>query len=156
MQNSQLLNTLLVSIAETYRSLVESITEEARRAAQNNETKTIFINESQPGLSDLGAMDGSFGAPSLRVSLTPQQWEAMVKNAVKDDIFGTANSTSGSFAGLLQAMEDRQIGWHSGLLGTCIRDDHHHAHRHSTDKEPMCVMLVRHTKAIIDRLELSP
>ncbi|KAH6894583.1 hypothetical protein B0T10DRAFT_456813 [Thelonectria olida] len=151
MQNSQLLNTLLVSIAETYRTLVESITEEARRAAQNNETKTLFINESQPGV-----IDGSFATPSLHVNLTPKQWELVVKSAVKDDIFGTSNSTLGSFANLLQAMEDRQIGWHSGLLGSCIRDDHHHAHRHSTDKEPMCVMLVRHTKAIINRLELNP
>lgn len=154
MQNSQLLNTLLVSIAETYRALVESITVEAQRALQNNELKTLFINESQPNLSELGTMDRNFGTPSLHVSLAPQQWESIAKSAVKDDIFGTPNNTLGSFSALLQAMEDRQIGWHSGTLPACMRNDHHNAHRLSADKEPVCVMFVRHTKGIIDRLEL--
>ncbi|KAI5464965.1 hypothetical protein BGZ63DRAFT_421952 [Mariannaea sp. PMI_226] len=155
MQNSQLLNTLLVSMAETYRRLVQSIEEEAKRAASNDETKPLLISETQPGLLDLGSADGNFSSPSLRVTLAPHQWEAMAKSAVRQEIFGSADANLASFSRLLQLMEERQLGWHSGALPSCVNLQHqHHNHRQSTDREPMCVTMVRHTKSLIDRLDL--
>lgn len=158
MQNSQLLNTLLVSIAATYRRLVESVEEEAQRAAGNNETKALLISEeSHAGLPDFGSAEGNYSSPCLRVTLTPQQWEAMAKSAVRQEIFGSAdaNLDTVTFAGLLQLMEDRQMGWHSGALPSCVNLHRHHNHSHSASKEPHCVTMVRHTKSIIDGLQLE-
>ncbi|KAL6414479.1 hypothetical protein AUP68_01008 [Ilyonectria robusta] len=154
MQNSQLLNTLLVSIAETYRRLVTFIEEEAQRATNNNESKTFFISETQPGNPEMEMRDGSYIPPSFPLSLSPEKWKLLAKEAVKADVFGSPHSTFTSFANLLQLMEDRQLGWHSGALPSCISVGHH-LHHHAPDKEPMCVMLVRHTKSLINQLSLG-
>ncbi|KAH7143716.1 hypothetical protein EDB81DRAFT_503101 [Dactylonectria macrodidyma] len=154
MQNSQLLNTLLVSIAETYRRLIEFIEEEAQRATDNNESKTFFISETQPGNPDLEMRDGSYIPPSFALSLSPAKWESLAKEAIKVDVFGSPHSSLTSFLDVLQLMEERQLGWHSGALPSCVRvgvNHHHHPH----NKEPTCVMMVRHTKAIVNGFSLN-
>ncbi|KAH7159714.1 hypothetical protein B0J13DRAFT_111455 [Dactylonectria estremocensis] len=154
MQNSQLLNTLLVSIAETYRRLIEFIEQEAERATSNNESKVFFISETQPGDPGMEMRDGSHIPPSFSLALNPARWESLVKEAVKADVFGSPHSSLTSFSDVLQLMEERQLGWHSGALPSCVRVGVNH-HNHPPDKEPTCVMMVRHTKAIINGFSLD-
>ncbi|KAJ4162874.1 hypothetical protein NW754_014292 [Fusarium falciforme] len=47
MQNAQLLNTLIISIAEGYKKIVKSVEDEAQRAQEGNESKLLFIGDGE-------------------------------------------------------------------------------------------------------------
>jgi hypothetical protein len=138
MQNAQLLNTLILSLAEAYQGIVSAIDTEAQRA----ESKTVWFGDVEPG-SESG---------SLTLTLSPAEWRKFSKRAVKAEIYGVPHSSSTSFFGVLQAMEDRQIGWHASMPPLNFRCQAPGVPHHG---EPVCVMLVRQARGIITRLPLD-
>ncbi|CAM1503252.1 Fc.00g080280.m01.CDS01 [Cosmosporella sp. VM-42] len=148
MQNAQLLNTLILSIAESYQRMVKFIDDEVVRAERTNEQKTLWFGEPQTGLSP----ENGPGAPSFTLSLSPSEWRTLTKKAVKGEIYGDATLSSASFMSMLQLMEARQLKWHSDGPPVNL---HCKAPGEEHDGEPMCVMLVRQARGVVSRLPLD-
>ncbi|KAL6912796.1 hypothetical protein FSHL1_010479 [Fusarium sambucinum] len=138
MQNAQLLNTLIVSLAEGYKKIVKFVEDETTRAQEANEAKSLLISEGQPDTM------------GFHLSLDPEDWQNIANKAIKAELFGTKHSTA-SFVEMLQLMEDRQNAWHSGHthvppgIGTRMSHQMH-------EKEPHCVSVVKHTRDMICHL----
>ncbi|KAM0435836.1 hypothetical protein ACHAPT_002727 [Fusarium lateritium] len=149
MQNAQLLNTLIISIAEGYKKIVKSVEDETQRAQEGNESKILFISEGEK--YEQSSQNGNTHGPGFPLSLDPLDWQSIAKKAIKAELFGTTHSISPSFTTMLQLMEDRQQGWHSGSLpvskGIACRLPHQ-----MQDKEPHCVSLVKHTRGMVSQL----
>ncbi|KAF7561908.1 hypothetical protein G7046_g2208 [Stylonectria norvegica] len=149
MQNAQVLNTLIMSTAEAYQRVFQSVEAEARRAESLNETKALWFGETQATDSALGVEDRAHGPLSFALSLSPSEWQQLAKKAMKSEIIGAAHSSSTPFLTMLQLLEDRQLKWHSGISPASVRC---HAHNHVGDKEPMCVLLVRQAREMVTQL----
>jgi hypothetical protein len=138
MQNAQLLNTLIVSLAEGYKKIVKFVEHETIRAQEANEDKSLVIAEGQQ--PDM---------PGFQMNLDPEDWQSIANKAIKAELFGMKQTTS--FVGMLQLMEDRQNAWHSGHthvapgIGTRMPHQMH-------EKEPHCVSVVKHTRDMICHL----
>lgn len=152
MQNAQLLSTLIISIAEGYKKIVKSVEDETQRAQEGDESKLLFIadGEKHEQASQNGS-NASYGQSGFPLSLDPLDWQNIAKRAIKAELFGAKHSISPSFMTMLQLMEDRQQGWHSGSLpvtsGIACRLPHQ-----MKDKEPHCVSLVKHTRGMVSQL----
>ncbi|KAF4980008.1 hypothetical protein FZEAL_3870 [Fusarium zealandicum] len=116
MQNAQLLNTLIISVAEGYKKIVKSVEDETRRAQETNEAKLLFVSDGEKHDPIPQNGNASFDPLGLSLSLDPLDWQNIAKRAIKAEIFGSSYSIPTSFNGMLQLMEDRQQGWHSGRL----------------------------------------
>lgn len=147
MQNAQLLNTLIISLAEGYKKIVKFVEEETIRSQEASETKSLFITEGQ----SLNATLRGDSALGFQMSLDPEDWQNVANKAIKAELFGTKYSTTTSFVAMLQSMENRQNAWHSGHshvppgIGTRLPHQMH-------DKEPHCVSVVKHTRDMISHL----
>ncbi|SPJ88028.1 uncharacterized protein FTOL_12497 [Fusarium torulosum] len=86
MQNSQLLNTLLISLAEGYKKIVQFVEDETRRSEEAHEAKLLFLTEG-PKLEMQPQGDSSLG---LSLSLDPQDWKSIANKTIKGELFGTA------------------------------------------------------------------
>lgn len=145
MQNAQLLNALICSLAEEVRKIVMTIEDETHRA-KHDEKKHIIINDGETQKHEGSESDG------FSVSLDFSEWEMLAKKAVKGAIFGPCSGDSTTFMDMLQLMEERQQLWHSGHvpllpgIGTRMA--------HQKDKDPHCVSLVKHTRGIVSELLL--
>ncbi|KAJ4265098.1 hypothetical protein NW762_005344 [Fusarium torreyae] len=152
MQNAQLLNTLIISIADGYKKIVKSVEDETKRAQEANESKLLYITE---GVKlDTTSQNAGLDPMVFPLSLQPADWQNISNKAIKAELFGTAHSTAMSFITMLQLMEDRQHMWHSGQahvppgIGTRLPHQMH-------EKEPHCVSVVKHTKDMISHLLLD-
>ncbi|KAK4547284.1 hypothetical protein LTR36_000939 [Oleoguttula mirabilis] len=133
LQNTHLLGTLLVSIAERFGTLVAAITAEARRADAADEMKRFRLADLDPGGgggSASGASHpratgtGGLGcAAAFSIELSPVEWRGMAKKVVRAEVHGPASSddddggeTCGPpyFTDLTRRMRERQERWHSG------------------------------------------
>ncbi|KAJ4033018.1 hypothetical protein NW758_15326 [Fusarium oxysporum] len=146
MQNAQLLNTLIISLAEGYKKIVKSVEDETKRAQDARESKELYISEGQkleaPSQND---------ALGFSLSLDPRDWKSIANKAIKSELFGTSHSSSMSFVAMLQLMEDRQNLWHSGTSHVPPGIGHRLAHQ-MHDKDPHCVSVVKHTRDMISHL----
>ena len=108
-QNTQLLGTLLVSIAERYSKVVQSITTECERAERGCEIKTFQV-------ADVGAFS---------IDLSPSEWRWLCKKVVRAEIYGPVPSEANRpenpnivpcsatyLMALVERMQERQQGWH--------------------------------------------
>jgi hypothetical protein len=147
MQNAQLLNTLIISLAEGYKKIVKFVEDETIRAREASEAKSLLITEDQK----LDAPLHSDSTPGIKITLDPEDWQNIANKAIKAELFGTKYSTTTSFVAMLQLMEDRQNAWHSGHahvppgIGTRMTHQMH-------EKEPHCVSVVKHTRDMISHL----
>ncbi|RMJ13147.1 hypothetical protein CDV36_007195 [Fusarium kuroshium] len=151
MQNAQLLNTLIISIAEGYKKIVKSVEDETQRAQEGNESKLLFISDGEKYEQTSQNGNPSYGQSGFPLSLDPLDWQNIAKKAIKAELFGTKHSISPSFTTMLQHMEDRQQGWHSGSLPVTSGIGHRLPHQ-MKDKEPHCVSLVKHTRGMVSQL----
>ncbi|KAJ4120101.1 hypothetical protein NW768_010384 [Fusarium equiseti] len=144
MQNAQLLNTLIVSLAEGYKKIVKFVEEETIRAQEANEAKVLCVAENQN-------FEPSENTSGFQMSLEPEDWQIIANKAIKAEVFGTKYSSSTTFVAMLQLMEDRQNAWHSGHahippgIGNRMPHQMH-------EKEPHCVSVVKHTRDMISQL----
>lgn len=152
MQNAQVLNTLLVSIAEAYQRLVASIEKEAQEAESLNESKAMWFGEAYAENLNLNLDSEKDALPSFVLSLSPPEWQKLTKQAVKAELHGAPHSLSTPFLTALKFMEERQLNWHASPLKTNPTCQAPHI---SHGSEPLCVTLVRQARGIVSQLSLD-
>lgn len=120
LQNVQLLNALLMSLAERFSRVLNSITNEATSLEQHNASVSPPEQKSKlfrlADLSTPGHLHtGGLGcAAAFSLSFTPAEWRSMAKKVVRAEVYGFSDGTSccAYLLGLITAMEKRQDHWH--------------------------------------------
>lgn len=180
-QNTQLLGTLLISIAERFGKILQHITNEAIRADLAGETKKFRLADLNTPTSHLHA--GGLGClAAFSVNLSPDEWKNMCKKVVKAEVHGPGegNDCCPYFLGIVKKMEDRQDGWHKNPVpgdyprdgnGAPIEpkwrfDDRLHEDENGQvtsrrcgdskrKEEPMCLKMVSFAKRVVESLDWS-
>ena len=119
-QNVQLLNALLMSLAERFSRILTSISTEANSLEQHNASASPTEQKSKVfRLADLSTPGhlhtGGLGcAAAFSLSFTPTEWRNMAKKVVRAEVYGPTdgNECCPYFLGLVTAMEKRQDSWH--------------------------------------------
>ncbi|WPG99636.1 Hypothetical protein R9X50_00245400 [Acrodontium crateriforme] len=116
-QNTHLMGTLLVSIAERYGKVLESITAETARAEEAGEQKTFRFADLNTPSSHL-QMGGLGCSATFNIDLSPHEWNIIAKNVVRAEVHGPAGSNEccSYLVGLAKKMHERQIKWHASPL----------------------------------------
>lgn len=112
-QNTQLMGTLLMSIAERFSKILEHITSESLRASLAGEQKKFRLQDLNTSTSHLHA--GGLGClAAFSINLSPEEWRSMCKKVVRAEVQGPSegNECCCYFLGVIQQMEDRQEKWH--------------------------------------------
>ena len=122
LQNVQLLNALLMSLAERFSRILSSINAEANdlqvynsnvSSPQELKTKTFRMADlSTPGHLHSG---GPGCAAAFELSFTPAEWRSMAKKVVRAEVYGPADGSgecSPFLLGLITQMEERQERMH--------------------------------------------
>lgn len=120
LQNVQLLNALLMSLAERFSRVLTSITTEATSLEQHNASASPSEQKSKlfrlADLSTPGHLHtGGLGcAAAFSLSFTPAEWRSMAKKVVRAEVHGPSDGTNccAYLLGLITAMEKRQDQWH--------------------------------------------
>ena len=120
LQNVQLLNALLMSLAERFSRVLTSITNEATSLDQHNASASPSEQKSKVfRLADLSTPGhlhtGGLGcAAAFSLSFTPAEWRSMAKKVVRAEVYGPSDGTNccAYLLGLITAMEKRQDQWH--------------------------------------------
>ncbi|KAM0722929.1 hypothetical protein Q7P37_001127 [Cladosporium fusiforme] len=133
LQNVQLLNALLMSLADRFARVLNSISTEASALSDHNaslsdpsqhKTKSFRLADlSTPGHLHTG---GDHCAASFNLSFSPAEWRSMAKKVVRAEVYGPSdgNECCPYLLGLLARTEERQNRWHNGpnLLMDGLRD----------------------------------
>ncbi|EME49834.1 hypothetical protein DOTSEDRAFT_77016 [Dothistroma septosporum NZE10] len=112
-QNTQLLGTLLKSIAERFSKVLEHISCESIRATLAGETKKFRLADLNTRTSHLHA--GGLGCQAaFSVNLSPEEWRTMCKKVVRAEVYGPSdgNDCCPYLLGLAKHMEERQKRWY--------------------------------------------
>lgn len=113
-QNTHLVGTLIVSIAERFSKVLEAINRESARAAAANETKKFRLADLNTSTSHLHT--GGLGcAAAFSIDLLPAEWRSMAKKVVKAEVHGPSggNDCCVYFMSLPRQMTERQTRWHT-------------------------------------------
>ncbi|EMD00958.1 hypothetical protein BAUCODRAFT_118684 [Baudoinia panamericana UAMH 10762] len=118
-QNTQLLGTLLLSIAERYGKVLDSITAEAIRAETAGEGKRFRLADLNTPTSHLHA--GGLGcAAAFSIGLSPAEWRGMGKKVVRAEVYGPGECCP-HLVGVIERMERRQMRYHES--DECLPED---------------------------------
>jgi hypothetical protein len=160
LQNTGLLGTLLISIAERFSKVLESINVESERAATAGESKKFRLADLNNSTSHLhtGGLDC---AASFSLDLSPEEWRSMAKKVVRAEVHGPSdgNTCCPFFMQLTSQMEERQNRWHrlplpqdypkGGSKGTL------HRTVETKDGEHQCLKNVMFAKQLVDDFDWS-
>jgi hypothetical protein len=160
MQNVGLLGTLLISIAERFSKILESINKESERAAAADETKKFRVADLNSSASHLHT--GGLGcAASFSLDLSPEEWRKIAKKVVRAEVYGPTdgNTCCPYFTQLTAQMEERQNRWHKlplpkdypkgGNAATIFRTSE------TKDGEHQCLKNVVFAKQLVDGFDWS-
>ncbi|KAE8167717.1 hypothetical protein BDV40DRAFT_152664 [Aspergillus tamarii] len=147
-QNGTMLGVLCMCIAACYARALETIDTETKRASDANERKQLCISTSNPEAlhdpSSLGNVLSSFS-----VDIAASEWASIMRRTVKVEIFGSESSKENCFMSFIDALQERQRGWHqvppapdcpSTYRSLCDM----------TGPEPVCLVIVNEAKKLID------
>lgn len=120
LQNVQLLNALLMSLAERFSRVLNSISAEAAALEQHNATASPSEQKSKSfRMADLSTpghlhTGGTNCAAAFSLSFTPTEWRSMAKKVVRAEVHGPADGKECCpyLLGLIGTMEQRQDRWH--------------------------------------------
>jgi hypothetical protein len=130
-QNTQLIGTLLVTIAERFSKILEAISTEAGRAEEAGEAKKFRLADLNTSTGHLHT-NGIGCAAAFNINLDPGEWRSLAKKVVRAEVYGPgdgeladrrgwnmADSWVGEghercsfFLGLAEKMRRRQEYWH--------------------------------------------
>lgn len=145
MQNSLALCTLVVSISDSYETLLRSLNEDEECQDGTGKQKTIHIQ---------GGARQSLTIPTFKIALDHEEWRTLGKKAMRAEIYGDSSEASRNqcFSALIERLEKRQREWHTSPPGVGfppsfkVRDD---------EPKPPCLALVTAAKKSLERLKLS-
>ncbi|KAL8926996.1 MAG: hypothetical protein Q9208_002541 [Pyrenodesmia sp. 3 TL-2023] len=148
LQNLMLMNTLLLLVTHGYAELLTHIEERS----VHGERITYRVGDASPANAHLhtGTPDCPMG---FNVELESEEWAAVARKVVKQDVFGNAQSID-CLIGVVEELEQRQHIWH--LLrpfssdASCTREQPDDSHKH----DGFCLQLTGRIRAAIDALHL--
>ncbi len=137
-QNTQLIGTLIMSVAERYGKILTAISEEAERAGRERVEKKFRLADLNTSTGHLHT-NGIGCAAAFNLNLEAGEWRSLAKKVVRAEVYGTgeASGVSGAsygagggqgsaggrmgegheccpyFMGIVTQMENRQKYWHS-------------------------------------------
>ncbi|GAB7364388.1 hypothetical protein MBLNU230_g4931t1 [Neophaeotheca triangularis] len=153
-QNTQLLGTLLVTIAERFGKILDSITAEAARAESEGVSKKFRLAELSQHNSHLHT-GGWECAAGFNIDLSAGEWMVMAKKVVKAEVYGPSdgNDCCVSFVALIEQMQARQERWHSLLMPADSPKDRQGVPiggKHLAKEDHICLKLARYARRIVD------
>lgn len=112
-QNTQLLGTLIMSIAERFLKILEAINQESVRAEEAGEKKRFRLADLNTSTSHLHTA-GIGCAAAFSLNLEPAEWRGLAKKVVRAEVEGPSegNDCCAYLLGVVRAMETRQKFWH--------------------------------------------
>ncbi|KAL8992007.1 MAG: hypothetical protein Q9169_007453 [Polycauliona sp. 2 TL-2023] len=146
MQTSMLLMTLLRLVAHGYSSLVRDI------QAKAGEGRSITYRVGEMNFSNAHLHTGTLDCPmGFNLELGPEEWAAMAKKVLKQDIHGSSQNVD-CLMGVLDELEQRQQTWQVMDLpfsetDAAVRSRHTHP-------QNLSVQMVQHIRAVVKELEL--
>jgi hypothetical protein len=113
MQNIMHLTTLLTTITDSYRKLLQAIDAEAARVSEVGEKKKFRMGDSSPEKAHLhtGTLDCPMG---FFVNLDGKEWKMLARKVVEGDIAVASPDSHNqtTVLGLANMLEERQLRWH--------------------------------------------
>jgi hypothetical protein len=155
-QNSQLLGTLLHSMSERYGRVLKAIASDTTAAEQSGQTKTLQIGSLEATIPRHGNVGGIDLNEPLVLELPPLEWMKLAKRVVKAEIHGISDASRASFMSVLTSLEKRQAHWHTmEPTADCPNPDRRRHDMHDHNDNPMCLMLAREAKRLVDRFDFN-
>ena len=124
-QNTQLIGTLLMSIAERFGKILQAISAEAVRAENAGEEKKFRLADLNTSTSHLHT-NGIGCAAAFSITIPPSEWRSIAKKVVRAEVYGPSdgNNCCPFFMGLLQRMEGRHQYWEDKAMPDDFPRDH--------------------------------
>ncbi|KAF2842147.1 hypothetical protein M501DRAFT_392646 [Patellaria atrata CBS 101060] len=158
MQNTFFLGTLVTTIGERYRRVLQAIDEEAASLERAGTTKVFQIEDSSAETLHMHTGNSECGG-RFTVDLEPREWQIIAKKVVKMDVLGSPDSKTTLLA-VLKQTEDRQTEWHKSPEMDKKREElwgsetlaNLHAHGPPDDGDHLCLRIVKQTRAILEAM----
>ncbi|KAI4839698.1 hypothetical protein E4T45_09612 [Aureobasidium sp. EXF-8846] len=151
-----LLGTLLHSMSERYGRVLKAIASDTTAAEQSGQTKTLQIGSLEATIPRHGNVGGIDLNEPLVLELPPLEWMKLAKRVVKAEIHGISDASRASFMSVLTSLEKRQAHWHTmEPTADCPNPDRRRHDMHDHNDNPMCLMLAREAKRLVDRFDFD-
>jgi len=153
--NIQLLNTLLISLAERYAKVMLAINAETSRAQAAKESKTFRIDDMTAAKSHLHPVEAHLCSHPFGIELQPAEWSKLAKRVVRSEVYGTADNCCPGFLSLVVQMEERQIKWHYGPPPSDLPETYRRERLVSLQggEEPGCVRMATSARRVVEELD---
>lgn len=148
-QNTQLISTVLISMAASYRAVLMTIDADAELSTQRSETMTWTLADPPSDSAGTGFVSQTVGHYVL--DLDPNEWRVLARKTVRAEIFGVASSKVRlCLLSLVDELEARQVRWHESppcpdIPLACI---------HGPERTPFCILHCREARRQVDLLGL--
>lgn len=156
-QNAQLLGTLLLNVSERYNTVLKTINSEARQAEEMEQLKVFHIGGVGVSESENPHIR-SIAGPSepLVLEVPPLEWRRLAKKVVMAEVYGTSDTSRTSFMSVLTTLEQRQDLWHKQEpTEDCPNPDRRRRQMHHGDEAPMCLVLAREARKLVDLFDFT-
>lgn len=142
MQNSLALGTLAMGMVDCYEKLLKSLTVE--NEAQSGLPKAKALNiQGDPELSH--------NSSGFRLELDDAEWRSLTRRVMRGEVHGnnTSESSSLSFAALIDRLESRQRDWHRNPPGTGFPPTYQ---SRNGEEKHACLEVIGSAKKALERL----
>ncbi|KAK5168325.1 uncharacterized protein LTR77_006894 [Saxophila tyrrhenica] len=179
-QNTQLIGTLLMSLAERYGKVLSAISSEAERAEREGEKKKFRLADLNTANGHLHT-NGIGCAAAFNLELEADEWRSLAKKVVRAEVCGAddggemnplsesneMNGTGGgdphshcpSFLGIISKMERRQEFWHNKPMPEDFPKDHVTGlpigGKHLPKEDHLCLKYVGYARRMVEGYDWS-
>ena len=153
-QNAALLGIFCLCLAESYARILASIDEEEQRACNMGVKKQLVVptganNFLQDSNAPLTNTSGSFS-----VQVPPAEWSSIMRQIVRQEVFGTDGDRSKCLATLIDHLEQRQKHWHKAPPASDCPPSYRSACG-PDERIPTCLRLVDDARRILHQLKFG-
>ncbi len=171
-QNTQMIGTLIVSIADRFSKILNSITKEAERAEEAGEKKSLPLSSLNTSTTHLHP--GNLGSclTAFSISLAPSEWRTLAKKVVRAEVYGpneNASTVSGdcnnthnccvSFWEVTHLMQTRHKRWSEADVTADVPRDPATGLMiggpNMPEEDHLCVKLARYSRKLVEAYDWS-
>ncbi|KIW92104.1 uncharacterized protein Z519_07088 [Cladophialophora bantiana CBS 173.52] len=147
MQNAQLIGVLLLSAAECYSKILDSLTLTDHIAGNANAKRTVSLRSLDNDVVAESAFDLAF-----TIELDEAEWRCLAKKSLLHEIHDTSDTLRPCFMHVLSNLERRQVFWHTvspppdaptTFQTSCSLD------------RPVCLLVADQARRLIDSLKFG-
>lgn len=154
-QNTQMLGTVMMTVAERFNKILSSITTEAQRAEDEDETKKFRIADLNTSTSHLHY--GGVGcAAAFHIDLSPSEWRRIAKQVVKAEVYGSkeGNECCVAYIHLVEKLEGRHQYWEGKTVPNDFPVDHSTGQvlggRGMPKEDHLCLKYAQYGRKLVD------